>query len=817
MSFSQFNSSDVVEDGGAAYFSGGDSFTGVSVNGVDLTGTLNRTARTIAGNFTGSTDGSGTFSLNRTAALSSDTPPTITAPPANTTVVAGNKVTLTVTASGSAPLSYRWYSNSVAIPLATSTSLVISNASSASAGVYSVQVRNLAGSATAQAAVTVAAETVKPVVKITAPTSGQSVSNALLTVRGQATDAAGISEVWCRLNQQAWLPVHGKTEWSTELWLIPGTNVIQAFALDNSGNVSATNTITFRYVLSAPLTVTIQGKGTLKPNYAGALLEIGKSYTMTATPGSGFTFSQWTGSAVSANRTLQFTMASNLSFTATFIDNVKPTLTYTAPAKGERSSNAVFTVRGKATDNGEVATVHCRVNYGPWVLATGSTNWLATLDLKPGTNYVQAFAQDAAGNASPTNAVSLSYVVSDRLTLLTSGPGSVSPNYSNAMLEIGKAYTLTAKAGAGGVFSNWTGGVFTNSLKLTFTMRSNLMLQANFITNPFSIAKGTYNGLFLADDAKHESSGFLSATLSEKGSVSAKIQIGGKPFSFSTTFDASGHASSLVTRKQSSPVQFDLQLLSTTPRQIVGVVSNANWSAQLRADKAGFGGTLGTCPFAGKYTLSLAGNISGQSLPGGYSYGTLTIDAAGSVKFTGKLAEGSTFSSSAALSKEGAWPLYSSLYSGGGSIFGWITVTNSSEGDLRGIVNWFKPVTTSKLYPAGFAVESELSGSKFTPPASGVNLIPWTQGSISFEGGGLHPPFANTITTAARNKIVNGSSNSLTLTLNATLGTFTGSAKAPGSATSIPLQGVWLQQWNIGYGFFLGTNASGAISIREQP
>ena len=37
------------------------------------------------------------------------------------------------------------------------------------------------------------------------------------------------------------------------------------------------------------------GLGTITPNYSNAVLAVGQNYTMTATPGTGFTFTNWTG------------------------------------------------------------------------------------------------------------------------------------------------------------------------------------------------------------------------------------------------------------------------------------------------------------------------------------------------------------------------------------------------------------------------------------------------------------------------------------------------------------------------------------------
>ncbi|HEY4248090.1 MAG TPA: hypothetical protein VGM64_14665 [Lacunisphaera sp.] len=66
-------------------------------------------------------------------------------------LTAGNTVTLSVTADGTAPFSYQWLKNSVKISGATGSSFAISSAQLADAGDYSAIVSNSAGSITAPA------------------------------------------------------------------------------------------------------------------------------------------------------------------------------------------------------------------------------------------------------------------------------------------------------------------------------------------------------------------------------------------------------------------------------------------------------------------------------------------------------------------------------------------------------------------------------------------------------------------------------------------------------------------------------------------
>lgn len=81
------------------------------------------------------------------------TPPQIETPPTDRTVTEGATVSLSVTASGVGPLSYRWLKGGVPIVGATSATLTFSPVRLTDAGSYIVEVSNAAGTAVSTAAV----------------------------------------------------------------------------------------------------------------------------------------------------------------------------------------------------------------------------------------------------------------------------------------------------------------------------------------------------------------------------------------------------------------------------------------------------------------------------------------------------------------------------------------------------------------------------------------------------------------------------------------------------------------------------------------
>ena len=182
-------------------------------------------------------------------------------------------------------------------------------------------------------------------------------------------------------------------------------------------------------------------------------------------------------------------MASNLMLQANFVDTNRPAFSITNVTAGQRVSNAEFIVKGTAGDNWRSATCVSSSTASGWNRRRTSTwtNWTAGVTLVPGTNTVAAYAVDTSGNMSVTNTVRFDFVATN-LTVQLAGLGTITPNYSNALLQVGANYTMTAVVAVRGLRSP-TGRVgptlpltvLTNGPILQFMMASNLVLQANFV------------------------------------------------------------------------------------------------------------------------------------------------------------------------------------------------------------------------------------------------------------------------------------------------------------------------------------------------
>ncbi|MEI7728616.1 MAG: hypothetical protein WCO56_03560 [Verrucomicrobiota bacterium] len=166
-----------------------------------------------------------------------------------------------------------------------------------------------------------------PSLTITPPRS-PTYSN-LVMVTGTAADAKGVSEVWCRLNFDAWVLANGTKKWNIQLVPPMGTNILTAYAVDTEGNYSKAASVKIVKLATDTLNIIHLGNGTFTPNWSGKALDVNKSYMMKAVPVAGNLFSNciatrglngpvlWT-----TNRPdLKFTMESNLVLTVNFVTN----------------------------------------------------------------------------------------------------------------------------------------------------------------------------------------------------------------------------------------------------------------------------------------------------------------------------------------------------------------------------------------------------------------------------------------------------------------------------------------------------------------
>ncbi len=548
-------------------------------------------------------------------------------------------------------------------------------------------------------------------------------------------------------------------------------------------------------------------------------------------------------------------------------DVTKPTATITAPAANRiyaEAAGSTIVLTGTAVDAIGLDRVEVRrvspVDQSFPVTETFSNvfkniAWSSTVTLLPGVNRFEVTAIDQNGNVSTVLTRSFTYDVVRPLAVSVSGPsnsGSVSAGFvPTSQRKSGVAYTITATARPGFVFSGWTGQNLENAgisgtrrelAVLNFTMVEGLTLQANFIPTPFPPLAAVYHGILEPEDTvEHQTTGHLSLNLTTTGSFTGTLRQGGGTHSvnglLSTTGDArfgTTRASSLIITRRNLPVlEVSISMnFADSPRRMTatvvqegetssGILGRDHFSSTNKVP-AGYAGTVSqryhfiTVPdAAANPTLAL------NKYPQGYSTCSLTLTAAGDVTCTGILADGTSITASGPLWQNLAFPLYAPLYTNMGCFASLIQLdTAPANSDLSGqYVIWTRPQQPLvQWYRDGWpeGLEVNLVGTKFTVPTAAALIAGTTPANaatghlaMTFSDGLLTSPVVKGVNISSTQVITRAptTDTSFTATLVKTTGilsgTFTHSDLTRPAYTSIILQ----KGANSGaYGHFMTVN-----------
>jgi hypothetical protein len=337
------------------------------------------------------------------------------------------------------------------------------------------------------------------------------------------------------------------------------------------------------------------------------------------------------------------------------------------------------------------------------------------------------------------------------------------------------------------------------------------------VSNLFGATQGSYTGLFYeSNGVATASAGYFIASLTSKGTFSAKLTLAGRTYPVTGTFDNSGQANATIPRGMSSSLKVHLQLDLTGGNQIKGSVTDNHWVAELLADR------LSTAK-AGKatrtYVLRIPGSTDGASSPGGDGLGSVSINGAGSLSWSSSLADGTKVTQKTTISSRGMWPLYASLYGGQGCMVGWINVaTNTLDGGLVWVKGAGATGSAAKSYSQGFTNRIQAAGMSYVKPAAGGGVLDWagSAGEISFSSSSS-PAWTNSIRLELNNRVTDLNNNKLKLTIMSSSGLFSGSIMNPDTGKPMQFQGALYQDWKVGLGYFLDSSESGKVLLNRAP
>lgn len=162
-----------------------------------------------------------------------------------------------------------------------------------------------------------------PVVRFTRPGPDAEISAEPVVIEGIVR--GGLVRLEYSINDGIRHPMSAVSRWSLSLdrlrGLVAGKNTVCVFAMDSSGREGASPMLTFRHRYTSPLSVSINGAGSMTDGFLGTSMRyVGEPFTIRAKPSPGWLFSHWEPDFQDSPLTT-FTMTDNMDITAIFVKN----------------------------------------------------------------------------------------------------------------------------------------------------------------------------------------------------------------------------------------------------------------------------------------------------------------------------------------------------------------------------------------------------------------------------------------------------------------------------------------------------------------
>ena len=408
--------------------------------------------------------------------------------------------------------------------------------------------------------------------------------------------------------------------------------------------------------------------------------------------------------------------------------------------------------------------------------------------------------------ASGSNGAAFSYQIQ-----ASNGPASFAAAGLPPGLSVDPALgSITGTLAAGGVFPvtiSATNGGGTGSATLTLT-----------VLTGFRTLQGSYEGLGALGGTNEA---LFAITVGPAGGFTGKLVTPAATYPVNGIFTSYGTFSQII---DSGSAEAILSVDGAAPG-VNGTIlaAGAGAVATYSVESSPLGKfTAATLPkgLAGSYTVIIPA-LSGTNpaLPPAPGYGTMYVGSKGLITLGGKLGDGTPLDVTGQLDADGkTWTLYQTLYAGRypGSIAGTLTFGASAYSDCAGALDWVKPARiTGQYYAAGFGLGVELMAAKYATPPLAAGTA-----SITLSGGNLKNPASiiDDLAISSRDAVtvIGSNTGGVTVKLLPATGQFSGTFRNPALTGSTPFGGVIYQKPSPGgFGLFLGTNQSGAVSLSQ--
>lgn len=504
------------------------------------------------------------------------------------------------------------------------------------------------------------------------------------------------------------------------------------------------------------------------------------------------------------------------------------------------------------------------------------STWSLSITPEVGTNLIYFYAEDPYYNQSAVQ-MFVFYTQPATLTLITNGAGKISVTKTNkGGYLVGPTYKVTLTPDKGYILADWavysinSDGTYSDDYDYDWTKTfsftlpaTNTFLTATFIPNPFTNFKATYSAVALSDtwydtngnpyyDYNSTNLGSVTLSVTTSGAVSGKWIRRANTISFSGTLYAetyyslpSAYTSSWSWDWRDYTNDYYLDCFSSNPQFWFRLKANdlgtlygkyfhrtynsktANYDYTEKGDINGYRNWVTTAsPNAGTYNITLLNDMTGGTNPAsmGYTYGTVKITSKGAVSIALSPADGitSSLSTSSAQAEDGSFRFFAPLYSKGGFIAGWLSVTNGTIVNQLALdttnaekqpIYWTKPQSKTIYYPAGFTNSLYARGVLFTAPKTGTNIFGFSDGTVSALAD------SNTVAVADLTFLnntfkVSANDYQFALTLSKTSGGISGSF-VPAGGKKTTFKGLFVGD-DYALGFYKDAATTGSVIIKSS-
>ncbi|MCP5539235.1 MAG: hypothetical protein H7A52_03725 [Akkermansiaceae bacterium] len=271
-------------------------------------------------------------------------------------------------------------------------------------------------------------------------------------------------------------------------------------------------------------------------------------------------------------------------------------------------------------------------------------------------------------------------------------------------------------------------------------------------TLPESVV-GNFSGL--VDRAAPETAGLgarVDLTVQPSGAWSGRVQIGRRGRGIRGTIDATG-ANPVLTANfphLGQTVTLTATLDTATGEMTGGFAGGGTLNGWRTVDESARTGR-------DHFLLAVPGGPAPE-VPEGTGFGVARFGRHATVRFTGRLGDGSRFSSGGKLGPLGEAVIYRSLHRPEGTLMGSVSISEAIGQEITGDLSWSKPPRTrGRLYPNGWdsPLPLGLAGGKYEPVDAvtlplGTSAMADPNARLTLQDGGIDTLVANPAIFGAR-------------------------------------------------------------------